>query len=352
MYGYAELFELTPEQLLQKVTQEQIFEFILKQPVNLNWRYCSPFRVDNNPGCRFEQRPDGTLVFVDWGERLIVNGKVHRSCFSMVMDSYKVNLTKAMQIICSEFGLSTDKHEYQVVDKVLYDLRQEQDSNKTIMTFEKKQFSKADTLFWSQYLIKPQHLIEDGHSSVRQFTKKNQKGYKIITPYKPCFVFDFIDTMKFYQPYSDKYKWITNCDEDDIGNFDNLPPTGEELIVQKAYKDHRVLRNLDWGLNVVWFQNEGCVPSEDILRNISQRFKLITFFYDNDDDGIVAADKLTNIFNEIREGSSRAIHLPRKRKHKQLFGHYLKDPSDFIQKEGRQDLITVLKQIGINGKNT
>ena len=165
-------------------------------------------------------------------------------------------------------------------------------------------------------------------------------------------MFDFVDKIKIYQPYGGKYKWITNCDEDNIGNFDNLPPTGRELIIQKSYKDHRVLRNLEWGLNVIWFQNEGCVPSMDILVNLTQRFEYITIFFDNDEDGMKAAQKLCDIFNMIRESCARTVFLPKRRKHKQLYGDYLKDPGAFINKEGKQDFIKTLKQIGINGKNT
>lgn len=352
MYGYEEHIEVTPEQILQKITQEQIFEFILGVPFNINNRYTSPLREDNKPGCRFEQRQDGTILFVDFGERLLT-GHTHRTCFSMVMDFFGVNLDGAIRKICIQFSLSNNVSDYKPVDNDSYRGRvsyeqQTDRQNSTILGYHPKSPTKSDVWYWSQFLIKVDELKEDNVFCVNRFTIKNHKGYRVIPIYKYCYVFDFIDRMKIYQPFSEKYRWITNCDENNIGNIDNLPYKGKELIIQKSYKDHRVLRNIGLGLNVIWFQNEGCVPSLEILKNLTQRFELITIFFDNDEDGTLAAIKLCNIFNQLREDCARIVHLPtfisRKLTHK--------DPSTFINKEGKTDLITILNQIGIYGKDS
>jgi antitoxin component of RelBE/YafQ-DinJ toxin-antitoxin module len=344
MYGYADYIDVTPEQILQKVTQEEIIEFVLEQPFSFKMRYCSPFREDKKPGCRFELRPDGTLIFIDWGEKFINPSKVHRSVFGMVMDKFGITMDGAIRLLCSQFGLSTSKDEYQPVDKVQYQKREIVDTP-TVITYEKKPFSRNNVLFWSQFLIRPEQVKEDNVFSARSFTISNNKGYRVITPYEHCYVYDFIDKVKIYQPYNETYKWITNCDENNIGNIDNLPPTGEELIVQKSYKDHKVLRILEIGLNVIWFQNEGCIPDILILINLTVRFKLITVFYDNDEDGIKAAMKLVEVFNMIKPNCARMVYLP-------LDKYKHKDPAAFINKEGRQELIEVLKYIGIYGKYT
>jgi hypothetical protein len=347
MYGYEGLIELTPDQILQKITQQQIFEFVLKKQFDFNDRYLSPFREDKRPDCRFEQRPDGTIVFVDFGEKFLHPNKTHRSAFRMVMDKFNVTMHGAIRLLCKEFNLSICKSDYSEEGIVKYD---RMEKSFMPMEYESKPFSRADIIHWSQFLIKPEHLLSDNSYAVRSFTVLKDGKLKQINIYQYCYVFDFVDRKKFYQPYSIKYRFITNCDENNIGNFDNLPPSGEELIIQKSYKDHRVLRNLEWGLNVIWFQSEGCVPEREILVNLTQRFKLITIFYDNDVDGIIAAMKLCDIFNSIRQGCCRMVHLPVFISRKLTW----KDPGEFINKEGKQDLFTVLKQIGIyesgNGK--
>lgn len=348
MYGYGEYVDISPEQLLQKVTQEQIFEFILDSSspgtkFDFSLRYTSPFRSDKKPGCRFEQRPDGTILFVDFGEKLLNPTKTHRSCFRMVMDFYDVSLNTALKIICDKFSLSKSSNDYQRVDVTYTNKSFNSPVLETIIKYDKRQYGRFDIQHWSKFLIKTSHLEEDKVFSVRRFTINGPKGISHVAPYKHCYAIDFIDKVKIYQPYSVDYKWITNCDENNIGNFDNLPLSGDELIIKKSYKDHRVMRNLDMGLDVIWFQNEGCIPSIDILVSIVSRFKLITIFFDNDEGGIKAAIVLVAIFNSIREGCARMVYLPTL---------HLKDPSEFINKEGRRDLITVINQIGIYGKNT
>jgi hypothetical protein len=338
MYGYEEHVEITPEQLLQKISQQRIFEFALQQQFSFNLKYNSPFR-EHSKGkgtCRFEQREDGTILFVDFGD---LEGRTHRSCFRMIMDVYSVSLSTSIKIIAQHFKISLDKSGYKEVTTPEY--QRIKSTSGTDIGYTPKAFNKYDIQHWSQFLIRPEHLLEDNVFSVSKFTINGEKGYKIFNPYKYCYAIDFVDAVKIYQPYSIDYKWITNCNENHIGNIDNLPATGDELIIQKSYKDHRVLRNLELDLSVIWFGNEGCIPSMEIIKNLMDRFKLLTIFYDNDLAGTKAAMRLVSIFNEVKAGSTRMVHLPNYVDRK----HIHKDPSQFIHKEGRVDLTTVVKQI-------
>lgn len=350
MYGYAEHIEISPEQILQKISQEQIFEFVLKQKFDFNERYKSPFRRDIRPNCRFEERPDGTILFVDFGERLRNPAKTHRSCFGMMIDAYPgITVSGVIRVLCGEFGLSVHSCDYNrtVIENSYGYNRNDSESEEseiTKMAYRRKQFNRLDVQHWSQYLIRPEELIQDNVFATNRFTvKKPGKKLKVINVYKYCYVYDFIDRIKVYQPFSEKYRFVTNCDENNIGNIDNLPETGDKLFIQKAYNDHRVLRNLNFGLNVIWFQNEGCVPDIYILKNLTERFKLINIFFDNDEAGTLASIKLCDIFNSLREDSAKVVHLPSFISRKLTY----KNVSDFIHKEGRQELIGMLKQINV-----
>ncbi len=332
MYGYTPEVEIEPEQILQKIDAKLIFELVFKQELDLSQLYCSPFRDDKRPGCRFEYREDGTLLFIDFGERFRT-GHTHRNFLQAVADAYETTTTRAIQIICSEFGLSTFKHDYQPVTilnpesspRIISDLK-----------YDKKEITRLDIGFWSQFLIRPEHTVEDNVFPVRRFSIKKGTKFNIVTPYKYCYCMDFIAHKKFYQPFNEQYKWITNCNENDIGNIDNLPLTGKELIIQKAYKDHRVIRNVVEGTNVIWTPNEGAIPDLFILKNLSSRFEIITIFYDNDEGGRNAALRLQAIFNEIRPNSCRLVFMP---------DNLPKDIGEFVQREGRKDTLTLLNQI-------
>lgn len=337
-YGYEEYLDITPDQILQKVSQQQIFEWILQEPFDFTKRYKSPFRTHSNPNkgtCRFEQREDGTIIFVDFGD-----SKTHRTCFGMLMDLERTTLTEVLKLIISHFKLSENTEDYTPTVLTRSGHIQTDHSSDTIITYDTTYLEKKHKLYISQFLILPQHLIEDNvFPTTRFYIQKPNYQRRTINVYSVCFALDFIDAVKIYQPYSTDYKWITNCSEDHIGNFDNLDKEGEELIITKSWKDHRIIRNILFLKNVVYFQNEGMIPSMYILENLSKRFKLITIFFDNDETGIKAAIKLQAIFNKIRIASCRIIYIPDK--------YQYKDAGETIKAEGRKDTITIFKNIGL-----
>lgn len=338
MYGYEEYTKLSPEQVLQKVTQQQIFEFVFGHKINIDEHYKSPFREDNNSGCWFEMF-EGKLLFMDFGDTTR-----HRSCFRAVMDKYNVTLHSAIKLICKHFNLSGDVMDYAPVAITGKESTHSERARATI-EYTSRVFKKEDIMYWSQFLITKDNLIEDNISPVERFSINSKGRTKIITPYNLCYAYPFHPKVKLYLPNNNSdFRWITNCDENDIGNIHNLHESGKQLIITKSYKDHRVLRNLGFH-DVVWFQNETCVPDKLLCTDLINRFENIIFLYDNDKQGISGSEKLVGLFNTVRANCSKSVHLPT-RKYK------WKDPAEFINKEGRQDLIKVLKKIGVNGKNT
>jgi hypothetical protein len=342
MYGYEDSFDILPDQLLQKITAEEIFKWIFNEDINTAYRYISPFRKDESPNCRFQETLDGTLLFIDFGE---ISGRTHRTCWRAVMDHYKCSLPIALKLVCNQFGLSNDPIEYKQI-KVLESKEVSVKTYPTLITWDSKLADKKDKIFWSQFIISLQDLKEDKVDIVKTVHIDSNKGRKSFTPMSICYAYTFEHHVKIYQPYNNpKYKWITNCNENDIGNINNIPLIGDVLFIMKAYKDHRVLRNIGFGITaVIWTHNEGCTPDAKILLDLSQRFKLITIFYDNDQAGRDAAAKLMTVILTINPSAKvRCIWLPVRK-----FPH--KDPSDFIKKEGRIDTQEVLKYIGITPK--
>lgn len=333
MYGYYEYSNLTPEQVLQKVSQEQIFSWLLGLPFDINSKYLSPLREDNNPRCWFEQVEGGTILFMDFGRRSAAR---HLSCFGMLMRIYGVTLSSAIDMICDNFGISKNSNEYLPVQRAI--VSEKTESLPTIIKPEYKPFERKDKIFWNQFVISLDQLQEDNVFSTSRFYLSSKKGSRWITPFNICYDINFIDASKIYQPYNHKYKWITNCDENHIGNFDNLPATGERLVIQKSYKDHRVIRNNITDSNVVWFINEGATPLDSILLNLMSRFRIIIIFFDNDMAGIHAAYRLYKKLKSFNTGNVIQIkYIPIKYKYK--------DVSEFIHREGRSDTIKLLNQI-------
>lgn len=345
MYGYDEYINLSPDQILQKLTQQEIFEFGLSAKTGISVkfdfaeRYRSPFRLDKKPGCRFEERGDGTILFVDFGEKH-VTGRTHRTCFSVIMDAFNCSLRNAIEIICNHFGISKVESDYNHVVTPTYSSLNDKTFVNINYTKRATGYNRSDILEWSRFLIRPEELLSDNVFSIRSFSVVKEGITKYISTYRHAYAIDFVTRVKIYQPHSENFRFITNCDEDCIGNIDNLPLQGDILIITKSYKDHRIIRNLFPEYSVIWFQNEGCVPSLDILKNLTTRFRKIIFFYDNDESGIAASHKLVDIFNNLLPGCASSIIIPHNR-------HNAKDPGEFINKEGRKDTVEMLKQIGL-----
>ena len=339
MYGYQDYFNLTPSQVLEKVPEVEIFEFILKQPIILNKKqYTSPFRVDGNPGCRIVPYR-GKLWFEDYP-----SGHPPRDCFNMVQDYYGVGLKEAIQIICKHFFLSSDLSEYTPVPKSEF---KGTPKARAEISYQERVWERRDMIYWSKSLITIEQLEKDGIKPLRNFTITNSEGNRIsFSPYDVTYLYSFDSRYKIYRPLCNNrdYRFMTNCNQNDIGNLSKISIFGDELTITKSYKDHRVLKNALGTEDVIWLQNEVVIPDVDILIDLSVRFKKINILYDNDRQGIEGSNKLAKAFMELdMEVGLNRVYLPLDEK----FSY--KDPALFVNKEGMEDLRKVLKQLNING---
>ena len=79
------------------------------------------------------------------------------------------------------------------------------------------------------------------------------------------------------------------------------------------------------------------IPTNDYLLPLCKRFDNIVIFFDNDNTGKEAGEKISNLINSHLPGKSKFIHLP-----DELLESKIKDPSDLIHKKGLQVLIEFL----------
>jgi hypothetical protein len=331
MYGYADDVNFTTQQILEYVKQEDIFSFVFNDTIDINSKYISPFREDKTRGCWFEWY-DGTLLFMDFGDKIR-----HRSCFRAVMDKYNVDMSNALKIISNQFNLTSTTVKISPVKK--YSANVITTKQSVNIDFTNRSFEKKDISYWSQFLITKDNLIEDDVHPVLRFVIDSKGSKKVITPYNICYSYPFNEKVKLYMPLNESdFKWITNTDENDVGNLHKIDSFGKKLIITKSYKDHRVLKNLGYN-NVVWFQNEACVPNRRICTDLISRFKNIHILYDNDQQGFTGSNKIVSLFNSVRNNSTKALFLPKE--------FNWKDPAEFIRKEGKETLLQVLKQIGL-----
>ncbi len=97
--------ELTKANILQKVSQVEIFEYYLEAEVDLNMAYYSITREENEPSCRFYFK-DGTLRFNDYGDV-----RFNVDCFDFIGRLYNLDtrnprdFVQVLRQIATDFNL-------------------------------------------------------------------------------------------------------------------------------------------------------------------------------------------------------------------------------------------------------
>lgn len=343
MYEYNEYVPITKENILDRVSEEDIFKIFIKENIKLNKEqlYVAPYRNDRCPDCYFEKF-SGTLFFVDFADSINIPTK---NCFSFISRCTNLSYPETLKYINNYFklglGYGNGKTSKIIIPKVetLQNLQLLQKNNKIV--YVPRKFEARDKIFWNQYKISKNNLEEDLVIPISLYRFYNKKNVEItVCPLDIAYAYSEFQNsrVKIYRPYGKKKeKWLTNCIQDDIGSINHLPCLGEILIITKSYKDCRVLRNL--GYNSVWFQNEGMVPNMQILKSLLHRFENVYIFFDNDTTGIGTSISVCNLLKKIKEDNRvTSISLPTT-----LLEIGIKDPSDLVKEKGIEELRNFLE---------
>src|SRR5690348_17222810 len=101
---------LRKDEILSRVTQEQIFEAYLGLPIDVGTTYINPLRADKSPGCRYYYR-GSKLYFHDFG-------KYHWDCFAVVQYKFNCSFIESLRIIVRDFHLNNLSATNNVVEYV------------------------------------------------------------------------------------------------------------------------------------------------------------------------------------------------------------------------------------------
>lgn len=335
MYGYSEGIQptdLSIQEVFQLIPQEEIFGVFLKEPIIVDGgctKYTAPYRNDENPGCFFSYNGD-ELRFVDFASG---SSHVSENAIGFISKCTGLNYYESISFIVKYFNLgsviSCKANKGDTIKKI--NLNQYDDT----IRYAVRKWDMRDKKFWfDRYEIKSEQLIFDKVYPISCYgsnSKKTGEPY-LITPFDIAYaITDFPSgNVKIYRPYSKDYKWLTNCNQNDVGGITHLSDRNDQIIVTKSYKDYRVLTNI--GLKCIWLQNEGMVPLSSILKEISKKTDKIVIWFDNDPVGQAAIKKVVEKFKEYHK-NVHGLFLP-----PILLNEGIKDPSDLIDKKSLNEL--------------
>lgn len=322
--------EITKEYILNRVSQEQIFEYYLKVPVQTKKHFRSPLREDANPTCSFKWFND-TLLFRDWSE------DKPKNCFQVVMDLYYCDYFEALDHIYSD--IIEGKTTFSAINKTKPKI-QETKTKKSRISIKLAPYKTQDLRYMSQYGITKQILQHFSCHSVSRVWVNGLLVW-IENDEDPCLAYylgkskDGDQRFKIYFYKRKENRFI--CNTNRINGWREIPETGDTLVITKSMKDVMALHSLN--VDAIAMQNEVTIPYDYIIEELKSRFDRIISFYDFDYTGVVNANKLKRLYNIPYVFLTNGKYNTK--------NYEAKDISDYIQSKGTQAARSFLKENGI-----
>lgn len=290
MYGIVKKEVLSKEFILERLSQEEIFSWLLGYRPSIGNGQLNTMRGDVDPNCSFEY-VNGKLRFRDWANR-----EWSGDCFDCTMMKHNVNYSEALKLINDKFSL-----EGVVKVKNFNSSKNTKVTSHSEFRFRRRQFKIKDKNYWGKYGITKEQLIKNNVvpiDSAYYKSKYNDEGWaewKVNNPIKYAYYFPKTKHMKLYAPGNKDWKFFGNTTNEDIYGLDLIPDRGELLVIQGSGKDKMCLENIiDYP--VIAQNSESYYLPDNILENLNSRFDEIMLFYDNDKPGKEAMFKQAEMY--------------------------------------------------------
>jgi len=272
------------EDVLDKISQEQVFYEYLGIYPDLRKKFLSPFRNDKDPGCRFTWY-SGILYFV---ENTMFNNKLYWSCIDVVMFMKHCTFQESLELLWDKSYVNTSKIKKSSVLTFVPEIR-----------FEKKSWLEPNLFMLSGEILENELVF-----LVKNYWIKTKSGWNKNSIHDPnksttvAYYFPETNHVKLYFPNETENKWYSNCSTKDIFGYHKLKyylTQSKDLVITKSGKD-RLMLDYFIGVNAIALQNEGCYLPEDVVFELNSNFN-IRFLYDSDISGIIHSQKLSEKYN-------------------------------------------------------
>lgn len=314
--------EITKEFLLSKFNEETFMTYYLGIPVKKGL-FKSPLRGDHVPTCSFFRNKAGELIFKDF------SGAFYGNFINVVMYKYQCNYYKALKIIASDFGLigtSIKKTPIKVQETF-------KDSGQAVINVEIQNFTEQELKWWNKYGITEKILKKFKVYSCKNvwlngnYFAKSAQNNMMFGYYGG--IKDKVELWRIYFPQRKEYRFLSNWNSNKIQGFNQLPKTGNVLVITKSMKDVMTLYSV--GVPAIAPNSETLFISDNVLSNLKERFNRIFVLYDNDLPGISNMNKIKKLHPELNY-----LWIPRKTG--------AKDISDLHKLLGKKNFNVFLKE--------
>ena len=323
---------LTIENILEKISEYDIFKAYCPYFQDIDKKFIATLNRNKS-----EKLPSANITYYRsklWYKDFGSPNKAI-DCFSYIQTKYKVSFIRALGIINLDFNLGLQGEtlprpslNYIGLPDVMFDKKEKVS---TIIRPKFRQWLQRDKKYWEVDYSISKPTLEYYNVKPVQWYLLNDKfiqGEKLTYSY---FV-DQEDKVKYYKIYSPlslTSKWITNCKAHHYQGYNQLPMSGNLLIITKALKDVMVLYRM--GYSSIAPSSESALIDDDFMRLLHRRFEKIILLFDNDEGGLRGASRLT-----YHHGINSII-IP--------YEYHSKDISDTIKLHGFDKGKEVMKEL-------
>jgi hypothetical protein len=274
---------------------------------------CSPLRVDKHPSFRLFRSPGGEIYYKDFSTGESGNTT---DLLRQVARGRDIEDIVRFHCIDTSKGMTSKKQGQPLSVKV-------------------RPFERHDMDYWKSYGVTREVLIRSRTYAISGIFLHGD--FMVADRFAYVYV-EFKDgnaTFKVYQPFNERYKWLSSHDKSvwELWDMMKANERKERLIITSSRKDAMCL----WshGYPAVSLQGEGYVPKASVVEEVKKMHGTVHVLYDNDQG---------KKRNAGREHSRRLC-----RDHGLYFMeipdmYQCKDPSDLYHKYGKDLLVRVIDE--------
>lgn len=320
--------------ILKDVSEEAILEYY----TNISGVPCvtnSPLRVDNSPSFGLYYSEHG-IHFKD-----LAKG-TSGSLYDLLKEKYGfTSLAQVRDLIEKDLSKIKELDKFIVRhDKKIHSKNGGSGSNsvktQASLNVKTRDYQVHDLEFWGKFGI-TEEWLRFGNIYAISHIKIGEKVFP-AEKYAYCYV-EFKDgnpSLKIYQPYSKRLKWLNNHDASVWDLWQQaMESDSKKLIITSSRKDALCLW-ANTGIPSVSLQAEGYLPKPHVVEILWSKFDEIFCFYDNDFDkeenyGRNYSNRLCEMYGFTHAEIPDACKA--------------KDPSDLFKIVGKYQFITIVNNI-------
>lgn len=286
---------------------------------------CSPLRKDTKPSFGLFCNSDNKVYYRDFA-----NGDTG-NLYTLLGKLWNCSYDKVIERIVQDTHSNTEK-----VRTISKSVKSDKRQSQSEISVKIRDWKQHDFEYWESYGISKKWLEFGRVYPISHIFITKGKERSCFPAEKYAYVYvEFKDnnpTFKVYQPFSERYKWMSKHDSSVWDLWQQLPKSGDKLIITSSRKDALAIWE-NTGIPATSLQGEGYLPKPQVIEELKSRFKEIFVLFDNDYN---ASENHGRLYGEhfSKMCGLKQIEIPN--------SYHSKDSSDVVKNHNRKTLREII----------